>query len=821
MSFSNCKKFVLLLTIISISHIPTSTNATPPSNQLNVVETLLEQAYSLPLKIDRIVERLALLVNTDQMRTKNKRVAIGILRDIRRMLNSTLKDQTTINTIQDPELQAQITLALLHLCDSLSTYLDQAMEKNLTDIKPFEISQLPKRRIITDFTPEKINDNFKIVQNKIALLNKKADSVGLTLVNKATRKLENLVIKPCQKYPVKDFNVFTITKLLGFTAVAYSIAAWRYGEYFTRLDKNNYFSKHGKIFREKFGKPVPINPQGVVMKPYHKGYEEMAEGLGNSGLANAVFSDLMLAVNPISALLTAFLFREYSSAWEQVKPWIIKKRNTVWNSLRGGAYAKTNVKGVWDFESTVHFKDVVGLEEVKESLSFIVNYIENPEKYINMNVRPETGFLLTGPPRTGKSFMVDALCGEINDMLTKHNRQNDFKYWKIDSSIINQFGITDIIETAKSNAPILLFIDEIDLLGLQRVGNNQLLSQFLTSLSTALDSDPSKQVILIAATNKPETLDRALLHNGRLGKEIRFEYPAFRFRKSYLEREFNNMALDISQFNLDAIAQKTEGKSFEDLRAIIRNAMISSWIRKKSLSQQLLEESLDTEIRHIIMVDRKELPDSEKHILAVHFAGRALAMTLLDTHAALDKVTIQAVKTTLREEAQWEELMQKNERDKQQKIIYGDIFTKYLHDTIYLSSQQQIVNEIKSLLAGTVAEELLLGSSSYICHQKNNDQAYKLVESLAFEGLDPRALSKNKHRELADKTYKLFTQYKHEVKELLAENHDALIAIADALQELDTLTASEIQEIIDEVNSQEDAETEESNGDAAIIAAEA
>ena len=436
-----------------------------------------------------------------------------------------------------------------------------------------------------------------------------------------------------------------------------------------------------------------------------------------------------------------------------------------------------------------------------------------------MNTAPERGVLLTGPTRTGKSFIVEALVGEIEDMFTAQNRRSDFKAWKVDSHIIQQYGIADILETAKSNAPIILFIDEIDLLGLQRVGNNELLSQFLTSMHTSLDSDPSKQVILIAATNKPETIDKALRQFGRLGKEIRFEYPAFRFRKIYLEREFNNMALDTSQFDLNTLAQKTEGKSFEDLRAIIRSAMILSWTRRQPLSQKLLEESLDTELRHIIMVNRKELPDFEKHILSVHFAGRALAMTLLDTHAALDKVTIKAVMTDLREEAQWEEYVQKSERDKQQKIIYGDIFTKYLHDTIYLSSQQQIVNEIKSLLAGAVAEELLLGSSGYRCHTKNTDQAYKLVESLAFEGLDPRALSKNKHRELADKTYKLFTQYKHEVKELLAENHDALIAITNALQELDTLTASEIQEIIDEVNSQEDAETEESNGDAAIIAA--
>jgi len=814
MSFSNCKKFIFLLTIVSISHIPTSTNSTPISNQLNVVESLLQQAYSLPLRIDRIVERLALLVSKHQISLKNTGAVLSILKDVRMLLNSTLRDRATINTIQDPELQAQIAIAILHLCDSLSVYLDHAIEKNLSSIKPFDISQLTRRRIVTNFSPEKINDTFKFVQNKIELLDKKTDFVGLTWYNKAARRFEKLVIKPCQKYPVKDFNVFTITKLLGLTALASSFIAWRYGNYYIAYTEENpnFISQGIKGMYNKIGSPIPINQQGNKMQPHHEGYKKLAENVGKAGLSDAILTDIMIAVNPQSALLTKFVFGSYISAWIQLKPWLSRKVNRLWNSCLGGAYKKKAVEGIWDWNPTARFKDVVGLDEVKERLSFIIRFIENPEKYLLMNTAPERGILLTGPTRTGKSFIVEALVGEIKDMFEAQNRKSDFKAWKVDSHIIQQYGIADILDTAKSNAPIILFIDEIDLLGLQRVGNNQLLSQFLTSMNTSLDSDPSKQVILIAATNKPETLDKALRQYGRLGKEIRFEYPAFRFRKIYLEREFNNMALDTSQFDLNVLAQKTEEKSFEDLRAIIRSAMILSWTRRQPLSQKLLEESLDTELRHIIMVDRKELPYFEKHILSVHFAGRALAMTLLDTPAALDKVTIKAVMTNLREEAQWEEYMQKNERDKQQKIIHGDIFTKYLHDTIYLSSKEKIVNKIKSLLAGFMAEELLLGSCSYTCHPKNSEQARILIEQLVFEGYDPHKLSKRVYQQLADKVYDLLVQYRHEVKELLAENHDALLAITNTLQERDTLTATEILEIIDEVNSQENAKIEESSG---------
>src|SRR5207253_2235834 len=123
------------------------------------------------------------------------------------------------------------------------------------------------------------------------------------------------------------------------------------------------------------------------------------------------------------------------------------------------------------------------------------------------------------------------------------------------------------------------------------------------------------------------------------------ELPGFKYRKDYLIKELRNMALNPAGFDVDTIVAKTNGKSYEDLKAIIRAAMTRAWALGLPLTQKLIEDSIDTEINKIIMHDRKELPEHELRILASHFAGKALATILLNTHAKLDKVTIKAVMT--------------------------------------------------------------------------------------------------------------------------------------------------------------------------------
>jgi len=468
----------------------------------------------------------------------------------------------------------------------------------------------------------------------------------------------------------------------------------------------------------------------------------------------------------------------------------------MWNFLRGGEYRNTLQPKVTQFKPTVSFKDMVGLDEVKEAFTSIIQYIDNPEQLMRIEATPEKGWLLTGPTRTGKSFSVECLCGEIEIVMQKRGLGNTMKFFNISAALINQYGIKAILDEIKESAPAVIFIDEIDLLGLTRVGNNQLLSEFLISMQSSMNADPSKIVIIIAATNHPENIDKALRQNGRFGKEIRFEYPSRKHRIQYIIRELTNMALDIRQFDPETLADKTNDVSFERLKSVIRNAMTRAWLYKKSLTQKLLEESIDTEVHNIMPFDRKDLPENEARIIATHFAGRALATMLLETHEQLDKITIHARKTNVKDESAWETISKKDEQEHQVKIEYGALLTKQPHDSINVKNEAIIINEATTLIAGFAAEELLLGSCGFTCHSQNRDRAYQLIKNLAFGGINPKSLPKSVREGLKLKTHNMLQKCHEDAMQLLTEHKEALIAIVDELITKRIMSDKEVQAVI-------------------------
>lgn len=770
------------------------------------IDNHLQAAYQFLAEIDRSIEQLALLTSKNQFKNiTNKSSIIAIFRDLRIITQAALRDQASLNSLnqysieQQIAIKAQITVMMLDICNELITYLNKAVKTNLHDLQPFDLTRLTKRGITTELSLDIIIQKVQKIQRKLTQFKKNVDGAGLTWYNRAARQFESLVINPCVKW-----NIPQIAKLGALTGTIATYIAWKYGKHWSwEINLDPYFGK------------------AAVYSPSTGMVQENCHGTGFFGSLDEIAADWLNPRNlPLIALTGGVALKGYNDAWEtNLRPWLKKKSSLAWNFLRGGAYELNQVSGVFDFTPDHNFDDLIGLDEVKQIFLPLISFLDNPEQYIRINAAPEAGYLLTGPTRTGKTFSVECLCGEIMRMLKKRGRghESEFKFWKIDAALITQFGIKDILATAKDHAPIILFIDEIDLLGLQRLGNNHLLSQFLISMGNTLDKDPSKQVILIGATNRPETMDSALRQYGRLGKEIRFEYPAFAYRKEFIIKELLSMALDITQFDVDTIVQKTDGKSFEELKAMLRSALIHSWMHGIPMNQTLLEESIDTELNKIIMVDRKNLSSQEKYVLASHFAGRALAMMLLDTQAKLDKVTIKAIMPSLREELLWEQYGAED-KNKQSKIEYGALLVKYLGDNIRLSSPEQMINEIKLLLAGFMAEEILLGTCTYKCHQKNSVLAYAIVESLVFGGLDPKKLAKNIRAELETKTYNLFKHYEQEVKQLLYEHRDVLESIAQELQEKGILDNKQIQGILEKplsvINEQQPADTALINAEA-------
>ncbi len=778
------------------------------SEQQDPSEIAVTHAFNQLQQIDTSIMQLALLITKGFIRNlSDPKGTINILRDIRTLIGSISKDQISIIGMKNPDLNEQLTAALTNICDELILYLKKGIKNKFKGLRPFDVATLTKRSLPKKPTRYGVRKNLQKIDSNIKTLKDAIDNVGLTWYNKLARKADNWIVTPATRW-----HVPTIAFYGGSAAFVACYTLWKSGSMLK--DPNN----PDAPATTRLGK-ISDNLQGFIGKPWHDsphsgnpipdGFNETSgKDRGLAGIIPLLEYQTLkfMSINQLMMFTGGYFIKSfYETQLPYISQTFTQKRDDIWNFLRGGQFLEQSSK--MSFLDPVYtFDDMIGLDEVKNEFKTIIQYLENPELLANMHASPEKGWLLTGEKRTGKSFSFECLCGEIKRMQALRGQANKFSFLNIDASLIHERGIKEILAFAQYHAPMILFIDEIDLLNLNRVGDTKLLNEFLTGLQNSMNQDPSKIVIIIAATNKPQTLDPALRANGRFGKEIRFEYPAKKYRIECITRELTNMALDIQQFDIERLAEKTDQKSIEDLRAIIRSAMTRAWMYSQQLTQQLLEESIDTEIHHIIMNDRKDLPEAEMRILASHFAGRAFVTLSLPMNAKLDKVTIHARMTDLAEEAQWADLYKdKHEKDKEKKIEHGHLTVRLTNDSIHVKNEQEILNEAKSRIAGFIAEEILLGSCGFTCHPREHERAYRIIEQLVFEGLNPSLVAKAVGEELKQKAFNLLQQCKNEVKQLLKDHQAALKAIADELITKHILTDKEVQAIIDKTEEQKTA----------------
>lgn len=775
------------------------------------------KAFTSLQRIENKVTEIALLVKKGLFKSASVNKIIEILTENKMTINALLQSQAAVTALKDPFQHLEIAFVISEFCNAFIPYLDQQIKNNFKNAKPFDLNRFLKNvhrgktRNSSHLEPAALTQRLRTTNAHLRTLKKTVQNIGLTWYNKAARTVDKWVVTPANKWHIPTIAAYTT----GFGVLScYSL--WNYGNLIEDAKSTPSILKDSiQALHRIFGHPIMRdragNPKLVKQGKKTDGSRGPNQMLEDEKIPTdaTIFAtvdhavkDFLLNYQPLGTLAAGFMLTAlFKTFKEDVYPKFIKKRDMWWNFLRGGEYMNTFQPGLLAIKPTVSFKDMVGLDEVKEAFYSILQYIDSPEQLMRIEATPEKGWLLTGPPRTGKTFSVECLCGEIELMMAKRGQANKMKFFNINASLVNEYGIKAILDEVYENAPAVIFIDEIDLLGLQRVGNNKLLSDFLTAMQSSMNADPAKVVIVIAATNKPENIDSALRQNGRFGKEIRFDYPSRKYRTKFLIRELTNMALNVKEFDIETLADKTNDKTFEDLKRVIRNAMTRSWMHGSSLSQELLEESIDTELHNIIMFDRKELPENERRIVATHFAGMALAALNLETLAQLDKITTHAYMADLRDEAIWENYSKKEENSEQKKIEYGKLIMKQPYDTIGAKNQIQVINEATLLLAGFAAEELLLGPCGFTCHKTDRDKAFKLIESLIFGGIAHEALPKNVREELKTRAYNLLKQCQESAMKILVDNRDVLIAITEELLKKQILSDKEIQEIIKSVES--------------------
>lgn len=825
-----------------------------PQELIENAQLLEQNCYTL-LRLSNELNYLVLYVNNSHINNlhADKKMAINaLIKDLNSFINQILRDKPVFMSqfmqTGDIDLITGINHKITIICEAIAQHLNALLTSKLQNVQPFDFESIAKRSQPVDLSVQHIRSKIEQNAKKVAALRSKIDTVGLTWYNKVARKFDDKVVTPWQKYGLsKGLKVLSVTGILG------ALVVWEFGSFYKQNAYRNFLFQEAYPIEGKKGlSPVEIdqlkynNHQELIPSfeaqhsdwiitpttwlekflgkriPTNRGYEDHEQMRAFPGSYGKFSHFVRFLENGLSghspltwmiggyALLNykTLLFGASDKKHDKLSGglygWLTQNTQHLWNKARGGLHNSQKIDGMWDFEPKITFEDVIGLDEAKLTLAEILDFVENMDMHMNINIAPEMGYLLTGKTRTGKTYIFEALCGEIVRLLARMGKPADtFKFKIIPAEHIIHLGIKEILEWAKSQAPMILFIDEIDLLNLHRVGNTNLLSEFLTALGSAFNKDPKKPIIIISATNRPDKLDPALRQPGRLGKEIRFERPPLAIRKNFLVHQFNKMAIDVSQFDLDLLAQKTAGNSIEDLQRMIGAAIRHSWMFGKVLSQELLEHCINTQLRNVLQINDKQLSQEEEKIVAAHFAGRAIAQFFLPLVNKVDMITVKPILTALEDEVTLDinlgnsKVPKKKDAYTNQPITYGGIFCLQAIDTLNFKLYDQTVNEIKTLVAGFAAEELLFGQCAYTCHAQDHNRALEMARALVFCGLDEKNLSKDDVDQLSKEAYRIFKQCKDEVKGLLKEHLKALKAIADALQEYKELNGIMVQFVID------------------------
>ncbi|MEE0057632.1 MAG: ATP-dependent zinc metalloprotease FtsH [[Bacteroides] pectinophilus] len=583
-----------------------------------------------------------------------------------------------------------------------------------------------------------------------------------------------------------------------------------YDEFLSMLDDGEI----GKVSFEQdriLIEPAKQNNSMGVKYTYYTGYindDEIVSKLEESGVkfsgyipsTNSSVVDFLLAyVLPLLFiyLLFGLVYRRMSKGGG--------------GGIMGMGVGKSNAKVYVQKETGVTFRDVAGQDEAKESLTEIVDFLHNPDKYSHIGAKLPKGALLVGPPGTGKTLLAKAVAGEAKVPFFSLSG-SDFVEMFVG---VGASRVRDLFKQAQQSAPCIIFIDEIDAIGKSRdskMGGNDEREQTLNQLLSEMDGfDASKGIFILAATNRPDVLDKALLRPGRFDRRIIVDKPDLKGRIDTLKVHSKGVLMD-DTVDLEAIALATSGAVGSDLANMINEAAIMAVkAGRKYVSQKDLFEAVEVVIAGKEKKDRI-LSKEEKKTVAYHEVGHAL-ITALKKHAEpVQKITI--VPRTM---GSLGYVMQVPEEEK------------------YLMTKDELMTRIVTCLGGRAAEELVFDSvttgasndiekatniaramiTQYGMSDKFGLMSLESVENKYLDGRTVLNCSDVTSAEIDSEVKDLLKRCYDEAKSLLAANRDVLDRIADYLYEEETITGKQFMEIFNDVKNPK-PDTEESSDDSSL-----
>lgn len=465
------------------------------------------------------------------------------------------------------------------------------------------------------------------------------------------------------------------------------------------------------------------------------------------------------------------------------------------NAKGGGTFDFGKSRAKMNQESGTTFKNVAGLKEEKEEVSELIDFLKNPKKFQKLGARIPKGVLLVGPPGTGKTLLARAVAGEAKVPF----------YYISGSDFVELFvgvgasRVRDMFKEAKQNAPCLIFIDEIDAVGRQRGtglgGGHDEREQTLNQLLTEMDGFGSNEgIIIIAATNRPDVLDPALLRPGRFDRQVTVNLPDVKEREAILGVHAKNKILD-DNVNLKRIAERTPGYSGADLENMLNEAALLAVRRNKlSIGMDEIDEAGDRVLMGPAKTSRK-VTDFEKKVVCFHEAGHAVIGIELPNGEEVHKITIIPRGMA----GGYTQMLPKEERT-------------------MVMTKDELLDRITSLLAGRVSEEMFLNEMSTGASddfKKATRIARSMVTEYGMSDLGPvqfehrseevflgRDYTKSKNYsdavalEIDQEVRKIIDMCYKRAKDIIQKNKDLVNLLSDTLMNKETLTKEEIEEIV-------------------------
>lgn len=529
-----------------------------------------------------------------------------------------------------------------------------------------------------------------------------------------------------------------------------------------------------------------------VRKEYYTGYINNPELLQKLDDHNVTYDAPPNMTNPIVTFFVEFVLplMFFYVAVMLIMRFAMRKM--------GGGFGKSNAKMYVEKDTGVTFADVAGEEEAKESLREIVDFLHRPEKYTEIGAKLPRGALLVGPPGTGKTLLAKAVAGEAKVPF----------YSLSGSSFVEMFvgvgasRVRDLFKDALSNAPCIIFIDEIDAIGKSRenvLGGNDEREQTLNQLLSEMDGfDVTKGIVVIGATNRPEVLDEALLRPGRFDRRVVVDRPDLKGREDILKVHLKNVKTS-DDLNLKQIALGTSGCSGADIANMVNEAALRA-VREGR--DRVIQDDLMEAIELVIAGKEKKdriMTEKERKIVAYHEVGHALAIACQKNTQPVQKITI--VPRTM---GSLGYTMQMPEEER------------------YLMTRDEMLDDITALLAGRGAEEIIFknvttGASNDI--ERATELARAMVTRFGMsETFDMMALEKENNMYLNGSTSRtcsdetgakadaevldIIRKCHKKALDILNENIDALNKIAAFLIDEETISGEKFMEIFEEVKKE-------------------